>query len=673
MKVYDLERFCIEQEDKINCFYRNDKEIFISQYKEHQLIYEKSLINDCKILNNVILNLDNSIAIIYINLNGDLILCKLIDDELQSPILLTKLVSKYKSIQIASLNNMLNIFYIKEVNNVNVLCFRRLNNKLLLSADISMDTLDVNPEIPYILNVKDNKLLVAYVKLGTPNYIGYRLFDEKKNNWSDFIVLDAYPKLIEDINFIKNNKHIAYTYTFRKSNNINLVFGVGENDIRKRIIDEMTENAKYTDISIIGDDRLNIITIDEKNAKIREVNSKGEAKLSLEVNLQNVDSIEKYYFETDRKILKNTIIIIKTIEGELYTDIDLIENNSEKIKVEKVIELPQEQSDSVESESIESDVIMTEEELKNEMKEKTIDKEYVDKLIDKITGYEEIINKFMSKFTQFDDDREELLNNIDDLNDQLEEKNIKISEFESLLIERQDMLYTYEDEIRELEREKEEVNIEIESKVNEIESLKQSISKYKHENEYCNNIIQTLENNKEIDKKIIEENLEKIKFLSASISKYENDQKYYNNRIQELESNKEIDKETIDINLEEIGKLNKAINKYENDIKDYNNKIEELNNILTENKEEINRVNEMNDQLKEKNSEEVSRLNKLLNKIKIENKEYVDEIDELKLQLSKLNDIIENAKEEKAIYVNEIKVLNNKVRELNRILRNGFM
>ena len=109
----------------------------------------------------------------------------------------------------------------------------------------------------------------------------------------------------------------------------------------------MTENAKYTDISIIGDDRLNIITIDEKNAKIREVNSKGEAKLSLEVNLQNVDSIEKYYFETDRKILKNTIIIIKTIEGELYTDIDLIENNAEKIKVEKVIELPQEQSDSV--------------------------------------------------------------------------------------------------------------------------------------------------------------------------------------------------------------------------------------------------------------------------------------------------------------------------------------
>ena len=185
------------------------------------------------------------------------------------------------------------------------------------------------------------------LKLGTPNYIGYRLFDEKKNNWSDFIVLDAYPKLIEDINFIKNNKHIAYTYTFRKSNNINLVFGVGENDIRKRIIDEMTENAKYTDISIIGDDRLNIITIDEKNAKIREVNSKGEAKLSLEVNLQNVDSIEKYYFETDRKILKNTIIIIKTIEGELYTDIDLIENNAEKIKVEKVIELPQEQSDSV--------------------------------------------------------------------------------------------------------------------------------------------------------------------------------------------------------------------------------------------------------------------------------------------------------------------------------------
>ena len=50
--------------------------------------------------------------------------------------------------------------HLKEVNNVNVLCFRRLNNKLLLSADISMDTLDVNPEIPYILNVKDNNCLL---------------------------------------------------------------------------------------------------------------------------------------------------------------------------------------------------------------------------------------------------------------------------------------------------------------------------------------------------------------------------------------------------------------------------------------------------------------------------------------------------------------------------------
>lgn len=499
MKAYDLERFCIEQDDKINCFYRNNSQVFISQYNQHKLIYEKSLINDCKILNNVILNLDKSISIIYINLNRELILRKLINNQLQNSILLTKAISKYKSIQISSLDNMLNIFYIKEINNRNVLCFRRLNNKLVLSADIGMDIIDVNPEIPYISKVKDSKLLVAYVKLGAPNYIGYRIFDEKRNNWSDFIVLDAYPNLIEDINFMKNSKYMAYTYTFRKGNNVNLVFGIGEKEIRKRIIDEVGKNAKYTDISIINDNELNIITIDEKTAKIRLVNSKGEAKSSQEVNLSNIGSVEKYHFETDKKILKNTIIIIKTIYGEVYTDIDLIEDNAEKIKLKKDVKLGQEQFNS-----IENAVIMTEEELKNEMKEKTIDKDQVDKLIEKITGYEEIINKFMDRFTQFDDDREELLSNIDDLNDRLTQKNTKISEFESLLIEKQDLLNTYESKIQELERQKDILNIEIEGKVNEVERLKVSINKYRDENQNYNKVIQILESGKANDKKLIE-------------------------------------------------------------------------------------------------------------------------------------------------------------------------
>lgn len=668
MKAYDLERFCIDQDDKINCFYRNNSQVFISQYNQHKLIYEKSLINDCKILNNVILNLDKSISIIYINLNRELILRKLINNQLQKSILLTKAISKYKSIQISSLDNMLNIFYIKEINNRNVLCFRRLNNKLVLSADIGMDIIDVNPQIPYISKVKDSRLLVAYVKLGTPNYIGYRIFDEKRNNWSDFIVLDAYPNLIEDINFMKNNKYMAYTYTFRKENNINLVFGIGEKEIKKRIIDEIDKNAKYTDISIINDNELNVITIDEKTAKIRVVNSKGEAKSSQEVNLNDIGNIEKYNFETDKKILKNTIIIIKTIYGELYTDIDLIEDNAEKIKLKKDVKLGQEQFNS-----IENAVIMTEEELKNEMKEKIIDKDQVDKLIEKITGYEEIINKFMDRFTQFDDDREELLSNIDDLNDRLTHKNTKISEFESLLIERQDLLNTYESKIQELERQKDILNIEIEGKVNEVERLKVSINKYRDENQNYNKVIQILESGKANDKKLIEKNLEKMELLRVSISNYENENKNYYDRIQELEDNKELDKKSLGSNLEEMEILKESINKYKQDIQYYKNKIEELNNRLTKNKEEINRANKINEELKEKNIQEVSKLNKLLNKIKIENKEYADEVDELKTQLNELNDIVENGKQEKTLYINEIKLLNNKVRELNKILRKGFV
>ena len=115
----------------------------------------------------------------------------------------------------------------------------------------------------------------------------------------------------------------------------------------------------------------------------------------LESNLKNIDKIEKCYFEFNNELLKNRIIIFKTKDGEIFTDEDFIQN-----KADKLIEQDKEDN-SEENESLEkNNIIITEQELENEIKEKTIDKEYVNKLIVKIESYEEIINKFMDKFTE---------------------------------------------------------------------------------------------------------------------------------------------------------------------------------------------------------------------------------------------------------------------------------
>ena len=201
--MYDLDGFCIKQEEKINYIHKVNDEVIINEYINHELTFEQTILNDCKLLKNVILNLDKGLYIIYINLKEQLILTVFKDNKIQNSMILTKGLLEYNKIQIVSLNNMLNIFYIKKFNKRNVLCFRRLNNNLIMSTEITMDILEENLDVPYIVNIKDGILSIAYVKAAKLNYVGYRLFINAEDKWSEFIILDANSNEIEDINFIK--------------------------------------------------------------------------------------------------------------------------------------------------------------------------------------------------------------------------------------------------------------------------------------------------------------------------------------------------------------------------------------------------------------------------------------------------------------------------------------
>ena len=661
--MYDLEGFCIKQEEKINYIHKVNDEVIINEYINHKLTFEQTILNDCKLLKNVILNLDKGLYIIYINLKEQLILTVFKDNKIQNSMILTKGLLEYNKIQIVSLNNMLNIFYIKKFNKRNVLCFRRLNNNLIMSTEITMDILEENLDV--IVNIKDGILSIAYVKAAKLNYVGYRLFINAEDKWSEFIILDANSNEIEDINFIKDNNYIAYTYIFRESDNFNLVFGVGDSEIRKRTIDRRNKDIRFANIQISNNGKLNVITISENKIKIIKEDCFNSAELLLESNLKNIDKIEKCYFEFNNELLKNRIIIFKTKDGEIFTDEDFIQN-----KADKLIEQDKEDN-SEENESLEkNNIIITEQELENEIKEKTIDKEYVNKLIVKIESYEEIINKFMDKFTEIEDDREKLLENIDLLNDKIKQKNIQINEIEIKLSESQDSIEEYKAKINDIEGLNKSL---LQDHSDEIVNLKQIIKQKEDEIKTCNEKVQDMKESKNKSEKIVKGNLIEISSLNERIEKYKNEIKAYISKITEL--NMQLNKNEEKIN--NLNKINNELSNTNNELSNTNNELSNTNNELINTNNELsnsnNELNSINNEIKEKSNNEITNLKKLLNKIKIENMKYVNEIEELNLQLNELNDAFTVEKQEKLKYVNEIKILNIKIRELSRIRRNGFM
>ena len=150
MDYHEQENFWIELKNNLLNFYKKDNKIYLAKYEEHKLIEERVIIDKCKILNSVILSKDETISLIYINLKGELFLSNFIDDTLDSSMVLTRAVSQNNYMQIASVNNSLNLFYINEVNTISTICFRVLSNKLILTPTVIIDGIDTKREVPYI-------------------------------------------------------------------------------------------------------------------------------------------------------------------------------------------------------------------------------------------------------------------------------------------------------------------------------------------------------------------------------------------------------------------------------------------------------------------------------------------------------------------------------------------
>ena len=121
MDYYERENFWIELKNSLLNFYNKENKIYVARYEEHKLVEENIIFDKCQTLNTVILSSDGDISLIYINLKGELFLSNFINNKLENSVILTRAVSKNNYMQIASVNNSLNIFYINEVNTISTI------------------------------------------------------------------------------------------------------------------------------------------------------------------------------------------------------------------------------------------------------------------------------------------------------------------------------------------------------------------------------------------------------------------------------------------------------------------------------------------------------------------------------------------------------------------------
>lgn len=549
MDYHEEENFWIELKNNLLNFYKKDNKIYLAKYEEHKLIEERVIIDKCKILNSVILSKDENISLIYINLKGELFLSNFSDDTLDSSMVLTRSVSQNNYMQIASVNNSLNIFYINEVNTISTICFRILSNKLILTPTVIIDGIDTKREVPYIISASDNELAICYVKIGYPNCIGYRVYDIKRNSWSSFKELDKCNYPINNFDFVVKRDTIAYSYTFTTYRRANIVCGIGKENIENKNIQEAEPNVELSDIYISEDNKMYLIYLIGDVLKIKELEMNREIKFIDDIKLNNINYYKKYSYSCDKDILKNSMLIIKSDYGDIYTDSNFIKNITiEKYKAN--INLPEFINNAViTDEDLNENIIKFN--INNEM----VDKEYLKAFLSKIKGYEIIINNLTEKFIIADEEKKKLMENINYLNTQLNQKSYQINNLQNVLAQNKASVGEYRVKIDELTR---SLNKKEEKVADpELIRLKEIVTKKEEEKSNYINII----NEKDKNIKEISEN------KKVEISRL-------NNEILRLQ--------------EEYKKLNLEKSSYLNEINSLKSNIEVLNDIIDDNNNEIN-------------------------------------------------------------------------------------
>lgn len=518
MSIFVKETFWVEIENQLRCFYKKDENVYLVKYKDYKVIEYINIIDECRELNSVILNKDGNISVIYTNLKDELILSNVLKDKVVKSIILLKGVIDYKHMQLAMINNLLNIFYINDIENISTLCFRVLNNKLVLTPPIIIDVIDTNREVPYVISANDRDLGVCYVKKASQISIGYRKFDFQRNSWSSFEVLDTLNYKIQDINFIIKENIIAFAYTFFRYKRGLITIGIGLRDnIRKNTIEEIQSGIYTHDMIISENDKLDVIYVVGNAIKIKELEINRELRTIDEISYTNIKEIKKYAFSSDRSSIKNTILIINADDRDIFTDSNFVEKTSIQ-KYQEVMGIPN---------ILNKDVIISESELKEgiestEISELCNDKNSIKPLIIKIKGYEEMINNLTQNFMRSDDEKKRLLENIDYLSEQLNTKDNKINRFERTLMEQQKLISSYESKVQDLTNILKNKDDKLVSK-SELTKLQYIIRKNEEEKSSYENKVNGYKSNLQEHSLKIETLSKEIKILKDKISEFNNE------------------------------------------------------------------------------------------------------------------------------------------------------
>lgn len=599
MYCCEKENYWIEVNNTLLNFYNKENKIYLDKYEKYKLVEQKIIYDNCDTLSTVILSSNGDISLIYINLNGELVLSSFINGKLENSIILIREAPKNSYMQIASVNNSLNIFYINEVNDISTICFRVLSNRLTLTPAVIIDGIDTKCDIPYIISADNDKLAICYVKIGYPHTIGYRTYDIKKSLWSNFKELAKCNFPISNFDFVIKDDIIAYSYTFANYRKENLICGIGKNEnIKNNLIQESSPKVNLSDIYISKDNKLCLIYLLEDALKIMELEINREIKTIKDISLKNISYYNKYSYSCDKEISKNTIINVKAEDLNIFTDSNFVnsilsEDNAAETKLS----------------SDEEDSPIVEENLSENICTFNLD-EYIKPYITKIEEYEASINEIKEKLNISQDEKKKLMDNIEDLNTQLTEKDNEVSDLQNSLEESEVSLSKYEDKIKDLTK---KLNEKDNSTEKEVIALKEIIDQNKIEK---TNFIKIIEEKDEVIKSI-NENLEikekdfqALQVLIEENKKIENESKQeiskLNKKVLELiEDYTAADKERNEYlteisNLEEsIDYLNQIINSNNDEINFLKNNIDELNQVIEDNNNKINSLNNEIESLKE--------------------------------------------------------------------------
>lgn len=639
--MFENINFLIESENRVLLFSQSDESVFLTQYADSKIIFNKSILDECKKLNNVIFS-DNTISIIYTNTKNELVMAKFEDDNIVKTVRLLRDTNEFNNLSVASVNEVLNIFYTTVVNNMIVLCYRVLTKRLTLTSPIIIDMVDISGEVPYCISANSSQLAVFYIKSSTVKEIGYRKLDFETNTWGPFNVIDRIYYKITEANFIIDNENIIYSYSMIKHKRGNIIWGkIKEDKINMKFIEQI--NSDRVDSVVILDENkeINLINIIDNKITIKIGQENGEATIVKEINLNKITKISKGIFTGELKSISNNGLIVENEENIILaykSDMELLLKKQLQDKVEEGNDNSNIKLDS----NIE--LLNSKEEEKNI---ETANNVEVNEDIDKSEAVEEKrdnnspVNEDMITITK-------------------ENPTIIISSDEIIREESQDESLTldnYSEKIKSITREYD----------NRIEDYKKTINNFSAEINSFISVNTSLQ--EELDK--LNEN---INTKTDKITSLENLLVRKNEIIQrckvKIEELIETNKENEENRKIEISNLKGTVNSNEDqknnfliEIDNYIGKIKFLNDMIDQKDEYINML--------KKENEEIKRLTKSkeeeLNKIKFQLSNYSDNSN---LEVTSLTNTINKYNLEKANYVNKIQILKDKIKQLNIIVDN---